>query len=233
LSQFLPDAVQPKSAAKPIIEIPSTEAAPGQPFGPLGMVTSKKEAPSKPYTEVQGRALIALNRAAASNKVLNSLEQNPEFDPTAISSQARMAAYRAGTTGQIAASLTGMTAEERNYVSSAASWLQGLLRLESGAAISAKEQAWYDRTFFPVVGDDKSVRANKAQARKAVETAMEQVIGGRMTPQQYESLRDQVSGSTSIPGAQAPTQGAAGPVITLSTGRRVQRGPDGQYYDVP
>lgn len=231
LSQFLPDAVQPKSAAKPVIEMP-TEAAPGQPFGPLGMVTSKKEAPSKPYTEVQGRALIALNRAAASNKVLNDLEQNPEFDPTAITSQARMAAYRAGTTGQIAASLTGMTPEERNYVSSAASWLQGLLRLESGAAISHKEQAWYDRTFFPVVGDDKSVQSNKALARKAVETAMEQVISGRMTPQQYESLREQVSGPVGASGTSG-ARGTAGPVITLSTGRRVQRGPDGQYYDVP
>lgn len=228
LSQLLPDAVQPRSSAKPMVEMP-TEAEPGQAFGPLGMVTSKKEAPSKPYTEVQGRALIALNRAAASNKVLNDLERNPSFDPTTIPSQARMAAYKAGTTGQIAASLTGMTAEERNYVSSAASWMQGLLRLESGAAISPKEQAWYDRTFFPVVGDDKSVQANKATARKAVETAMEQVISGRMTPQQYETLREQVSGSASP--AVAP--GVQGPVITLSTGRRVQRGPDGQYYDAP
>lgn len=238
LSQFLPDAVRPKSAAKPVIEMPSApaEAAPGQAFGPLGMVTSKKEAPSKPYTEVQGRALIALNRAAASNKVLNQLEQDPSFDPTTIPSQARMAAYKAGTTGQIAAQLTGMTAEERNYVSSAASWMQGLLRLESGAAISPKEQAWYDRTFFPVVGDDKSVQANKAQARKAVETAMEQVISGRMTPEQYEQLREQVSGpvgATGTPGAPGVNSGAAGPVITLSTGRRVRRGPDGQFYNVP
>lgn len=238
LSQFLPDTIQPKSAAKPMIEMPTepAEAAPGKAFGPLGMVTSKKEAPSKPYTEVQGRALIALNRAAASNKVLNQLEQNPNFDPTTIPSQARMAAYKAGTTGQIAAQLTGMTAEERNYVSSAASWMQGLLRLESGAAISPKEQAWYDRTFFPVVGDDKSVQANKAQARKAVETAMEQVISGRMTPQQYESLREQVSGpvgASGTTGAPGVNRGASGPVITLSTGRRVQRGPDGQYYDVP
>lgn len=228
LSQLLPDAVQPRSSAKPMVEMP-TEATPGQPFGPLAMVTSKKDAPVKPYTEVQGRALIALNRAAASNKVLNDLEQNPDFDPTTITSQVRMSAYKAGTAGQVAAQLTGMSAEERNYISSSASWMQGLLRLESGAAISTKEQAWYERTFFPVVGDDKSVQSNKALARKAVETAMEQVISGRMTPQQYEQLRDQVSGAP----ARASTPGASGPVVTLSTGRRVQRGPDGQYYDAP
>lgn len=234
LSQLLPDAVQPRSAAKPMIEMP-TEATPGQPFGPLAMVTSKKDAPVKPYTEVQGRSLIALNRAAASNKVLSELEQNPNFDPGSVWSQLRMKGYNAeNITPQILASLAGVTSAERDYVAATSTWLQGLLRLESGAAIGKKEQAWYERSFFPAIGDDAQNKANKSQARKAVETAMEQVISGRMTPQQYEQLRDQVSGSASpagAPGVQGQAQ--SGPVITLSTGRRVRRGPDGQYYDAP
>lgn len=230
LSKFLPDVVQPKSDAKPVLEI---TPQPGQPFGPLAMITGQKAVPSsKPYTEVQSRALIALNRAAASNQTLNKLEQEPSFDPGSVLSQARMTGYRSGLTGQVAAQLSGMTTQEREYVSATASWLQGLLRLESGAAIAAKEQAWYDRTFFPTIGDDAQVKSSKRQARQAVETAMEQVITGRMTPQQYETLREQVSGTpTSAP--QPGAAGAAGPVITLSTGRRVQRGPDGQYYDAP
>jgi len=223
--------VQSKQSAKPVVDIPEA----GQPFESIGMVTGIKAAPDKPekpYTEVQGRALIALNRAAATNKILQGLEADPNFDPTSITSQARMAAYRAGTTGQLAASLTGMTPAERDYVSSAASWLQGLLRLESGAAIAAKEQAWYDQTFFPVVGDPKSVQANKAAARRAVETAMEQVISGRMTSAQYEGLRESVAGTAAPVPATTPT-GQAGPIITLPTGKKLQRDAQGQYHYVP
>lgn len=232
--------VQSKQAAKPVLSVPSAPQA-GQPFESIGMVTGIKAAPDKPekpYTEVQGRALIALNRAAASNKTLQNLEADPSFDPASVLSQARMAAQRQGLAGQLFSSAAGMTDAERNYIASTDSWLQGLLRLESGAAIAAKEQAWYERTLFPTLGDSKAVQANKTIMRQSIEQAMEQVISGKMTPAQYESLREAVAGNTApvapvAPAATTGVQGQAGPVITLSNGRKVQRNANGQYQVVP
>lgn len=229
--------VQSKQAAKPVLSVPQiTTPQAGQPFDSIGMVTGIKAAPDKPekpYTEVQGRALIALNRAAASNKTLQNLETDPSFDPASVLSQARMAAQRQGLAGQLFSSAAGMTDAERNYIASTDSWLQGLLRLESGAAIAAKEQAWYERTLFPTLGDSKAVQANKTTMRQSIEQAMEQVISGKMTPAQYESLREAVSGNTAPAAVAAPVAGQAGPVITLSNGRKVQRNANGQYQVVP
>lgn len=53
LGQLLPDAVQPRSAYKPMVEI-STEPTLGQPFGPLSMVTSiQDDQPVKMTAEQQ------------------------------------------------------------------------------------------------------------------------------------------------------------------------------------
>lgn len=61
-------------------------------------------------------------------------------------------------------------------------WAQGLLRLESGAAIAYKEQKWYERTFFPVYGDTPRVVAQKRRARQELMGWFHEIISSKTAP---------------------------------------------------
>lgn len=227
-------------ATKPVVQVApvAQPAAPaiGQPVGggfSLG--------PPKPtatglthYTETQQKALGALVRGLASDDVLlNQTQKDPNFDPASVKSKLRMDAYKGGTLGQIAATVGQITPSERAYASAANAWIQGLLRAESGAAIATKEQAWYEQTFFPAVGDPQAIQQQKANLRKSIEQTFEQVIQGKMTPEEYAVFRDTIRSANTAPTTATSTSTAisSAPVTSLSTGARyVFR--DGKFFEI-
>lgn len=216
--------------AKPVIAPATAAPAIGTPIGggfSLGPPKSTAAGLTH-YTETQQKALGALVRGLASQEILlNQQEKTTGFNPADIKSQLRMSAYERGTLGQIAASIGQMTESERKYASASQAWLQGLLRAESGAAIATREQDWYRSTFFPVAGDTPAVQAQKAGLRKSMETTFEQVIQGKMNPEEYQVFRDTIKAENTTPSASAPaaTTATAPPsdIITTPSGQRLQR----------
>jgi len=113
-------------------------------------------------TQSQQAAQFFLTRGVDSDKTISELSQS--FDPTSVSNWAQNAFFRGP--------LEALKGEDlKRYNVAKADWSQGLLRLESGAAISAKEQAWYENVFFPQIGDTKGVVADKDRMRKSMTQA--------------------------------------------------------------
>lgn len=219
-------AQPPVIAARPVIE----PAMIGQPVGGGFSLGPPKpsDKPAPHYTETQQKALTALARSLASeNTLLNRQQQaDPNFNPADVKSQLRMKAYKGGTTGQIAATLGQITTAERQYATASNAWIQGLLRAESGAAIAAKEQNWYENTFFPAVGDPPAIQQQKSNLRKAIEQTFEQVIQGKMTPEEYQTFRDTISSAAG--GSTTPTP--QGQTFEIQGVGKVFRGADGKMY---
>jgi hypothetical protein len=90
-------------------------------------------------------------------------------------------------------------------------WIAGLLRKESGAAVTPDEFTYYNDIYFPAVGQGGEVAAQKAQAR---ERALLGVRAG-MTAQQIVELDRTGGGMPPSPGQGAPAApaGPAGPAI--------------------
>lgn len=184
------------------------------------------------YTEQQQKALMALTRSLATQDVLLN---STGFDPANVKSALRIKAYESGTLGQLAASVGQMSDAERKFSSAKNAWLQGLLRAESGAAIATKEQGWYDTVFFPVIGDSADVQKQKAVLRKSVEQTLEQVIAGKMNPEEYSTFRDTISSQSASPEATQPvTVPSVAPTVTApsaTTGARYTFR-DGKFYEI-
>lgn len=227
-------SIQPISTPaqpKQVIEVSPVTPAMGEPVdGGFSLGPAKAAStPQAHYTETQQKALGALVRGLASeDALLNSAQKDPNFDPASVKSKLRMDAYKGGTIGQLAATVGQITPAERAYASAANAWIQGLLRAESGAAIAAKEQTWYEQTFFPAVGDPQAIQQQKTNLRKAIEQTFEQVISGKMTPDEYAVFRDTIRSANTTP--TPASGGSAGPVVDIPGVGRVQRGADGKYY---
>lgn len=172
--------VQPKASAPKVDLFPVTPGTPalGQSMsGQPGRVTSIKEAPPKALTEktpteAQQRALLALPRFAEANTALQDL-QRKNYDPTT---------WKSWVSGMMPEILK--SGNRKEYETAIAAWSQGLLRLESGAAISLKEQVGYEKAFFPQVGDPAHVVQQKESLRHAVEETVAQVgAAGNIAPE--------------------------------------------------
>lgn len=84
-----------------------------------------------------------------------------------------------------------LAAEQKLFDAAASGWIQGLLRLESGAAISVAEERSYRNTFLPQTGDDRSTVELKRQMRRGMADSIAQLAGridemnkaGTLTPE--------------------------------------------------
>jgi hypothetical protein len=202
--------VEPKMTPSAPAAAPMIEPGGIAPAGArVGMGTSLGPAATVPKapTEAQQRAELALSRFATSGDILNSLKQSG-YNPTSIGSWMNSLLPEILKSG-----------DRKQYEAAVNLWSQGLLRLESGAAISRPEKAWYEKAFFPQVNDPESVLNAKEAARHDVERMVAEIAqqGGVVSPESkdqaqkvYERVNAFVSGSAGQPNA-APT-GAAAPV---------------------
>lgn len=152
--------ITPVTAPPPIIQPAAPTPQIGQTAPGIGIVTSVEAAPTpvalRP-TEGQQRALLAVPRFQEANAALNDLQARG-YDPASWGS------WVASYMPQII-----KTGDRKEFETAMSVWSQGLLRLESGAAITPKEQGWYERAFFPVVNDPPAVLRQKEALRHSVE----------------------------------------------------------------
>lgn len=194
-------------------------------FGQPGRIVGIKEAPPKSLvektpTEAQQRALLALPRFAEANKALADLQQK-NYDPTSWKSWVGSYLPEILKTGN-----------RKEYETALTAWTQGLLRLESGAAITPKEQGWYERAFFPAPGDTPANVKQKQELRASAEQMVGEIgAAGNISPDiiaRARSLRavaeQNVPAGSTVPAVNQP--------VTLSNGRRIVKGADGKLYEI-
>lgn len=180
----------------------------------------------KAPTEAQQRAQLALSRFSQSNDMLAALEENG-FDPTESISWIDSLMPEIIKSG-----------DRKTYDAATSAWSQGLLRLESGAAIAPREKVWYEKSFFPQVGDPPSLVSQKAMMRSNLEKMVAEMAqaGGVISPQSMEQTKriyEHAQGLSSVP-AGNPGAAVQHPVIPLKSGKKVQFDEaTGQYKPVP
>lgn len=136
---------------------PAATGATGVPSA--GGTIIKPPGHDKAPTEAQTKAANFVARATEANQVFEQLAASG-YNPASFGSMAQ---------SWLVGPLEGMKSDQKKaYDAASNAWIQGLLRLESGAAISAKEQSWYQQTFFPRLGDPASVQAQKERLRSDV-----------------------------------------------------------------
>lgn len=199
---------------------PATPAAPEKPTPDIsGDVVIQEAKPgdvARP-TEVQMRAQNALARFATSGDILDSLEKEG-FDPTSIGNWMNSFLPEVLKSG-----------DRKAYDAAVNAWSQGLLRLESGAAISHHEQSWYNRAFFPQVNDPPNVVEEKRNLRNSIERVIaEQAQAGLpITPdspvaQAVKRIYEQAEKHAPMTGAGAS---ASGETRDLGGGATVTKDP--------
>jgi hypothetical protein len=224
-----PITIAPKPAlapgAKPVV---GTTPPAGTQLGDTGFSLGSpkaKDMQDKAPTEAQQRAELALARFAQSNDMFSSLK-SAGYDPTSVNSWMDSFLPEVLKSGN-----------RKAYDSAVDAWSQGLLRLESGAAISRQEKTWYDKAFFPQVNDPPAVVESKGQMRRDIERMVGEIAqaGAVVSPEsaaQVQRIYQQAGASLTPIGAKGGAP-AVGPVITLSTGKKVIKGPDGKAYVAP
>lgn len=222
---------QPSATAAPVAAAAAVEVTPrgSAPVGasvPGGVSLGNAPKPvGGKSTMEQDKAALALGRFADSRDIQASLAE-AGYDPTSYGSWINSLLPQVLKAG-----------DRKLFDTAAEGWIQGLLRLESGAAIGVKEKQWYVDTFFPAVKDPPSVVAAKEQLRGGVERAMAEIAlkGGVISP---DAVRNAVRVLETAPRERLSNTGgpsrAAGPapVLTLKSGARVQRDAAGNFQRV-
>lgn len=223
------DAGEKDSAVVPVVEPRQSAVAPGAaiPMGTpvaggfsLGNTPKAPPAP-KISTAEQDKANLALSRFAESKNIQDALLAK-NYDPTSYGSALNSVLPQILKSG-----------DQKMFETAKQAWAQGILRLESGAAISPAEQKWYGQTFFPTVGDTPEVVNAKAGLRSSVERTMAEIAqkGGVVSPEAVRNAALLAQPRTGTPGGGAQATSAA-PVISTSTGRKVTRDKNGNYIYV-
>jgi len=162
-------APAPAQAGAPT-EYPAPQLGGVGPTG--GIIVQTPGEGGEPGTEVQTRAKGALGRFNTSYNIIEALEQEG-FDPTSVWTWANAMFPEILKTGN-----------NKAWESAREAWAQGVLRYESGAAITPHEQKWYTEAFFPKVRDPQWVVDHKAKLRNDMERIIAEVAnsGGAATP---------------------------------------------------
>lgn len=222
-----PAAPVPAAPAAPVVQGKSEHPAPGVVIPGIGVSLGPpkaKDMQEKAPTEAQQRAQLALARFEQSNDMQSSLKA-AGYDPTSIGS------WINGMLPQILKS-----GDRKAYEAATDAWSQGLLRLESGAAISRQEKSWYEKSFFPQVKDPPSVVAQKEVLRHDVEKMAGEIAqaGAVVSPESARHVKEiyAQAGQLSASAPAAPSRPGFGPVVNIPGKPPLQKGPDGRYYFV-
>ena len=167
--------------------------------GPDGAISFRQgagAAAQRPFTESQSKDNVYVTRARGALEVLDSVGAD------ALTSFGQRAA-NLDPTGVV----RGVMQTDQFQVAQQAGdeFLQAILRKDTGAAITAQEQALYGQTYLPQPGDNPAVLAEKARARQRAINAIE----AGMSPAQMVAVeRGLAAGNTPQSGAlPAPPQG--------------------------
>lgn len=125
---------------------------------PDGSVKITRGPVTKKFTEVQLKSGGFADRVSNVLPIFERLEDDPQFDPADIGEA-------------VASSIPGVgnilvSPKKQEYEQAKQDFITAVLRLESGAAISASEFEKEDRKYFPRPGDSPGVIRQKNEARK-------------------------------------------------------------------
>ena len=131
----------------------------------------------KPLNEGQANARLYGNRMTTSHNIVNKLEADgkPKYNPLAI----KAILTGPGVVSEIAYSQAG--ADTQSAAQAMRDFINATLRRESGAAISASEYDNAMKQYFPQIGEDKTVTAQKRANR---ETAIQGIMDAGYMPGQ-------------------------------------------------
>ncbi len=155
-------------------------------IGPNGEVMFEQGAgvQAKPFTEAQGKDVVYSTRARGAlealepvaNALTSRASRAAEYDPTGFARGA-------------------VQSDEYQIAKNAGDeFLQAILRKDTGAAITAGEQALYGETYLPQPGDNEALLAQKKAARQRAIVALEAGMSPSMIVAQEKALT--ASGST-------------------------------------
>jgi hypothetical protein len=180
--------------------------------GGFRVVQGAGAAAAKPFTEGQSKDVVYATRAKGALEVLEPIAENltslagqvSSMDPTGIirrrvQSPEFQVAQNAGN-----------------------EFLQAFLRKDTGAALTAGEQALYGETYLPRPGDGPEVLAAKQAARQRAVAAIE----AGMSPAQMIAQEKALSGSQ-------PTAPTAGGIVTITSDAEYEALPSGTTFVGP
>ena len=175
----------------------------------------------KAPTEAQQRAQLALTRFTESGDLMSAVKE-AGYDPTS-------------TTAWVQSFLPEIlkTGNQKMFDQAVRTFSQGLLRLESGAAISRREESWYREAFFPQVNDPPAVveAKNQLRAQTALMTAEIAQQGGVVSPESAKAASELYKQADQLAvkktSAAAPASSGAGVIKVLPKLGRVRLNPDG------
>ncbi len=130
----------------------------------------------RPMTEVQGKANIFGTRADEADKVLRSLEDSISVTGLATKRGIENTPIVGGPMGALAN--TALSANQQKVEQAQRDFVNAVLRLESGAAISESEFKNAQKQYFPQPGDSPAVIEQKRRNR-ATEIAGLRAMAGR------------------------------------------------------
>ena len=143
-------------------------------------------AAAKPFTEGQSKDIVYATRAEGALNVLEGM--TPEGQP--ISQTLTSAGQRAANfdpTGLVRGVV--QTPEFQVAQQAGQEFLQAILRKDTGAAITPKEQQLYGETFLPQPGDSPQVLATKVQSRQRAIDAIKAGLPPSAIVAQEQALR--------------------------------------------
>lgn len=154
--------------------------------GPGGTATpitygGKQIVSDKPLTSDQAGAAGFADRMIKASGVLNSKDLKDYQSPQMGSEALRSTPFIGGALGNYADS-----SYRQVYRQAQEDWVRSKLRKESGAAIGKDEMQQEIDTYFPKIGDDELVIAQKAQARATAEQAMVRQAGNSYKPPEVQ-----------------------------------------------
>lgn len=165
----------------------------------------------KPFTEGQSKDVVYATRAKGALEVLEPVAENL----TSLSGQVSSM----DPTGIVRRRV--QTPEFQVAQNAGNEFLQAILRKDTGAAITADEQALYGETYLPRPGDGPEVLAAKRAARQRAIAAIE----AGMSPAQMIAQEKALSGSQAAP--------ATGGVVTITSDAEYEALPSGTMFVGP
>jgi hypothetical protein len=159
----------PKNKANPVtpLKIPGGTDAPGNPFAVGG-----------PMKEHEGKSALFADRAATAHEAITKFENINRGATGFVGGVAEKTPY----IGEPVMNIVG-TSERGQFMNAKRSFINALLRRESGAAIAAGEFSSYDKEYFPQPGDDAKQIEQKRLHRAEVINGLAREAGKSYRPQ--------------------------------------------------
>lgn len=129
----------------------------------------------KPLTEAQGKANLFGTRAEEADKILKGLEERINVTGLAAKRGLENTPIIGGPMGALAN--TALTADQQKVEQAQRDFVNAVLRLESGAAISESEFKNAIRQYFPQPGDAKEVIEQKRKNRATAIAGLKAMSG--------------------------------------------------------